>query len=324
MSQDYLISIIIPTYNRADIIDDTLKSIQVQTHKKWECIVVDDGSTDHTEELLNAYIHKDERFSYVKRPEHLPKGANACRNYGFELSKGDYINWFDSDDVMLPKKLETQIKALLEFKKSPYCVSQTRWKNKINGKDFGLRSRYLDSKNRLEDYILYNSYWSILAPLWRRDFLIENNLKFDTSLHQSQEYDFHINALKASDNYVITDEVLSIMYEHDTNVSVDIYTNNFKIESNLTVKERVTKHHLFRFTTSGQLKWLEILTLYFKTLLIHKKTTFAKKTIPLIFSTLKEVDISSVRKLLFKIKIILAYISFVLIGKGYTLVKPLT
>ncbi|MDA8874519.1 glycosyltransferase family 2 protein [Winogradskyella sp.] len=319
-----LVSIIIPTYNRAHLIAETLDSIIAQTHTNWECIVVDDGSTDDTQEVLERYVKNDKRFTYIKRPEHLPKGANACRNYGFELSKGAYVNWFDSDDVMLSKKLEAQIKALLKFTNSPFCISQTQWKNKINGKDLGLRSRHLNSNNRLENYILYKSYWSILAPLWRRNFIEQNNLRFDESLHQSQEYDFHIQALDVSEDFVIVDDVLSIMYEHDTNISVDIYANNFKIESNLTVKERVTKNHLFRFTTSGQLKWLEILTLYFKALLVHKKTTYAKKAIPLIFSTLKEVDISSFRKLLFRIKIILAYISFVLTGKGYTLVKPLT
>ena len=98
--QPPIVSIIIPTYNRAHLISETLDSILTQTYTHWECIVVDDGSDDSTAELLAGYCKKDARFQYHQRPNDRPKGANACRNYGFELCKGEYINWFDSDDLM--------------------------------------------------------------------------------------------------------------------------------------------------------------------------------------------------------------------------------
>ncbi|MFD1064140.1 glycosyltransferase family 2 protein [Winogradskyella litorisediminis] len=323
MSKGQLISIIIPTYNRADIIGDTLKSIQEQTNKNWECIVVDDGSTDQTEELLNTYIHKDERFIYVKRPEHLPKGANACRNYGFTISKGQFINWFDSDDIMHTNKLEAQLKSLSENPDAPYCVCQSNWFDKEANIDLGLRSRSIDSKQRLEDYCLYNITWLTTAPLWRREFIESNKLTFDESLQQSQEYDFHIKALSVSDNYAVINEPLLTLVKHKEAISTNIFTDS-KIESNLKVKTRVTKNHFLSFSDLGKLKWLEILTLYYKTLLVHQKTTFAKQTKPLIFEALQLVEVSKIRKYVFMAKIIMAYISFVLFGKGYTLVKPLT
>ena len=77
-----LVSIIIPTYNREHLIGETLNSIIAQTHTNWECIVVDDGSTDNTEEVLKNYKEKDKRFIFLKRPDNLPKGANTCRNIG--------------------------------------------------------------------------------------------------------------------------------------------------------------------------------------------------------------------------------------------------
>ena len=76
-----LVSIIIPTYNRAHLIAETLDSIIAQTYTNWECIVVDDGSTDPTDELMETYCKKDSRFQYYHRPKNRPKGANACRNY---------------------------------------------------------------------------------------------------------------------------------------------------------------------------------------------------------------------------------------------------
>ena len=82
-----LISIIIPTYNRSHLLGETLDSVLIQTYRNWECIVVDDGSTDYTPELMEFYIRKDSRFSFYRRPEEKAKGANACRNYGFEKSR---------------------------------------------------------------------------------------------------------------------------------------------------------------------------------------------------------------------------------------------
>ena len=99
-------SIIIPTYNRAHFLKETLVSIQAQTYRDWECIVVDDGSSDHTATLVTAFAKADKRINYVKRPSDRPKGANSCRNYGFELAKGEFINWFDSDDIMLSGFIE--------------------------------------------------------------------------------------------------------------------------------------------------------------------------------------------------------------------------
>ncbi|WP_417872512.1 glycosyltransferase family 2 protein, partial [Xanthomarina gelatinilytica] len=95
MALQPLVSIIIPTFNRAHLLGETLDSVLTQTYANWECLVVDDGSTDATEALVQTYIQKDSRFQYQKRPDrHLP-GGNGARNYGFELSKGEFIQWFD-------------------------------------------------------------------------------------------------------------------------------------------------------------------------------------------------------------------------------------
>jgi glycosyltransferase involved in cell wall biosynthesis len=111
----HIISIIIPTFNRAHLISETLDSIIAQTYTNWECIVVDDGSTDDNEKVLQEYILKDERFQYYQRPDLKPKGACSFRNYGFSLSKGEYVNWFDDDDIMHYDFLQSK---LSKFK---YC-----------------------------------------------------------------------------------------------------------------------------------------------------------------------------------------------------------
>jgi glycosyltransferase involved in cell wall biosynthesis len=114
MSDQPLVSIIIPTYNRAHLIGETLDSLVAQTYLNWECIIVDDGSSDNTDEVIGEHVNKDSRFKYYHRPEvHLP-GGNGARNYGFKMSKGEYVNWFSSDDLMVAEKLEVKVKAMLE------------------------------------------------------------------------------------------------------------------------------------------------------------------------------------------------------------------
>lgn len=319
-----LISIIIPTYNRKHLLSDTLNSISEQTYTNWECIIVDDGSTDTTEALLNSYIKKDKRFQFHKRPKHKPKGANACRNYGFELSKGGFINWFDSDDVMEPNKLELQIRVLNDNEKAPYCICQTKWINKADNTFLGLRGKHISSNNRFEDYILYQIFWSILAPLWRRSFIVENNLIFDDSLHQSQEYDFHIKALAINSNYIAINDALVSMYKHETNLSNNIYEDDLKIKSNLRVKDKIIKEHIHKLSPKGVLKLLEILTLMYKVLLKTNKMKLAFIVIFKLLKILKHVEVSLFKKVVFCNKVILAYLSYLIFSRGYNIIKPLT
>ncbi len=110
MSQ--LVSIIIPTYNRCSFLGETLDSVRSQLYQYWECIIVDDGSGDYTEELVNLYCDLDERIKFFRRPDNLKKGANSCRNHGFEMSRGEYINWFDDDDILLPDFLTEKVNVM--------------------------------------------------------------------------------------------------------------------------------------------------------------------------------------------------------------------
>ena len=80
------ISILIPVYNREFLVAETLQSIADQTYTNWECILVDDGSTDNTEAVVEGFIEEDSRFQYFKRPDTMPKGGNVCRNIAFSFT----------------------------------------------------------------------------------------------------------------------------------------------------------------------------------------------------------------------------------------------
>jgi len=101
-----LVSVIIPTYNRADLVCNAIKSVLNQTFKDVEIIIVDDGSTDDTREKIKKFKDKIHYF-YQEN-----KGASAAQNKGIELSKGKWISILASDDIWLPRKLELQLEAL--------------------------------------------------------------------------------------------------------------------------------------------------------------------------------------------------------------------
>lgn len=103
-----IVSIILPTYNRAYIIHRAIESVLAQTYQAWELIVVDDASEDKTVEVVEKYT--DSRIIFLKNEEN--RGANFCRDLGVQNAKGDYLAFLDSDNYWKKDKLEKQIKAL--------------------------------------------------------------------------------------------------------------------------------------------------------------------------------------------------------------------
>lgn len=238
-----LVTIIIPTYNRSNLIGETLDSIRDQVYKDWECIIVDDGSNDGTKGIVENYMEKDKRFKYYNRPKERSKGANACRNFGFQVSKGDLINWFDSDDLMYPEKLEIQVADLMNSE-YPFCVCQAEWFDSICNTSLGKRGPLTsDPQNSLDDYITKKIFWTTGATLWKRKFLEQNNLFFDESLHQSQEFYFNVKALSISPNYVAVTKPLFKLVKHESNVSSDIFENYSKTTSHIRVRSQILKNY---------------------------------------------------------------------------------
>ena len=225
-----LVSIIIPTFNRAHLINETLDSIIAQTYTNWECIVVDDGSTDNTDEILAEYIQKDSRFKYFHRPEeHLP-GGNGARNYGFKMSSGKYVNWFDSDDIMHYEKLNTQVKLLLNSEKK-FCVCQTLiFENNIEN-IIGLRKDNIVSTDPLNDFVQSKIKWLTQSPILKKSFLIENNLLFYEPLKRAQEFEYFVRVLSIEPNYCAIEKPLVFLRKHDDRISSKKYDadKNFSI-----------------------------------------------------------------------------------------------
>jgi len=202
-SQIPLVSVIIPVYNRENLVGETLDSVIAQTYQNWECIVVDDGSADRTREVVQSYCDKDQRIKLFNRPTDRPKGANACRNYGLELSLGEFIKWFDSDDLMK----ELLIQSQLEFLKRhwEYNVAICDWES------FGVNSfepfdgfplpRTRNPDKPLEEYVKGDFYFQTGAGLWQKEYLNKVGIIFDERLERGQEAEFHFQHIIAGVNF---------------------------------------------------------------------------------------------------------------------------
>lgn len=110
---DFLVSIITPSFNSSDFIQNTINSVLNQTYSHWELIIIDDCSTDNSGEEIKAYIDQDSRIKLIKLEQNF--GVANARNVGIENSSGNYIAFLDSDDYWHPEKLEKQLKYFEQY-----------------------------------------------------------------------------------------------------------------------------------------------------------------------------------------------------------------
>ena len=117
-----LVSIITPTYNCGKFIGETIESVQAQTYKNWEMIIVDDKSTDYTKDVVDKYSKRDHRIKYYCLEEN--SGAAVARTKAMELASGKYMAFLDSDDLWMPDKLDKQIAFMV---KNDYAFTCTAY-----------------------------------------------------------------------------------------------------------------------------------------------------------------------------------------------------
>jgi glycosyltransferase involved in cell wall biosynthesis len=243
-----LVSIIIPVFNRADIIKITLDSIAAQQYFNWECIVVDDGSTDLTKETVLSYADKDSRFKYVKRPDNLKKGANACRNYGFTIAKGEYINWFDSDDVMFPNFLLEKTDA---FNGNTHAVlHRNRYANYSFTRFRVSKFKYGKPLNLFYHFAMEEIEIQTCGLMWKHSFLKDKKL-FDDNVDRYQDNEFHIRMLALKPEIKIVNIVLAAIRGGDGDSS------QISAKVNLT-KKKLYDIFYFRYQTLLLINKVEI------------------------------------------------------------------
>jgi len=128
MSNNSLISIIIPCFNQAKFLNETLNSVLEQTYQNWECIVVNDGSTDDSENIAKGWVAKDTRFKYFNQ---VNSGVSAARNLALDKAQGNFIQFLDADDLLEVDKIEISIHAMQKYEVEVVCSNYIMFKDVI-------------------------------------------------------------------------------------------------------------------------------------------------------------------------------------------------
>lgn len=217
-----LVSIIIPTYNRAHLISETLDSVLVQTYRNWECIIIDDGSNDKSEELIYKYIKVDRRFRYFQRPTNRAKGANSCRNFGIENAIGEYVIFFDSDDLMTENHISFKLQGFINSNLD-YVITRTKF--------FNSDLTYMECYYRFDrfeitpfNYISQKINWLTLDICLKAS--LAKKIKFNENLQSGQEYNYFSKLVLASSNALFINEVVSLRRYHENSIRTKLKTKH--------------------------------------------------------------------------------------------------
>ena len=205
-------SIIIPLFNRENFISDAIQSVIHQSNPNWELIVIDDGSTDQSCNIVEEFIKNDSRIKLVKRNRD-PKGANTCRNIGIQESTGDYLLFLDSDDILAPWAIENRWVEIEKKKEYDYYFFPAAYFTEGNKNDFHY---YFPNQ---EDDFLYNfinlkNMLQTSSTIWKKKYI--EGLMFDEKLPCWQDCDLHIRALIDSQNYSKSFEIPDVWLRKTT------------------------------------------------------------------------------------------------------------
>lgn len=214
MTPENRISVVVPTFNRANYLPECLDSIFAQTYPPFEVIVVDDESTDETEDVVRRYGSRV-RYIYQRNA-----GEAGARNTGMLAATGEWVAFLDSDDAWLPRKLELQVVALTRYSGAGACFCED---GQIDPKTLTIGApRILPprARNELFRQLLERSLVGISTVVMRRELIEETGL-FDTSLKWGVDWDFMARLALRTD-FVEVAHTLVFYRLHDGSVTSNL------------------------------------------------------------------------------------------------------
>ena len=207
------ITVIMATFNRGHFILESLNSIRNQTFQNWECLIIDDGGADNTEEVIADILSKDIRFKFLKRPDKYLKGLPGSRNYGLSLAKGDFIIFFDDDDVVHPLCLKYSLTAL-QSQNVDFChyQKQSFLKDVPEIKVEEQKIRRTLVREDIELVVTGEYALASCTVLWKKECF--NHIKFKENLMYAEEWECYINIMEKGYKGVSLENVLYYNRKH--------------------------------------------------------------------------------------------------------------
>ena len=224
--ENFLISIVIPVYNAEKYLEQCLNSIQNQTYKNFEVILVNDGSIDHSETICKEFVEVDTRFRYFLK---VNGGASSARNFGLDHVTGDFITFIDADDWVDENHLEVLINNIKE-NNSDMAVSSIKKFDNVSSFEFRVYSnqeKYLLNYNKLnrDEFLVIlpklihasNSYKIAVSKLFKKELV--KDIRFDESIVYGEDLDFFFKIYNNINSISYVDEVTYVYRLHDESTS---------------------------------------------------------------------------------------------------------
>jgi len=285
---DKLISIIVPAYNSAKYIQETIDSVINQTYKNWELIIVDDCSSDNTAEIVKKKSIIYPRIKYIKNQLNFG-GPAQPRNIGIKNSSGEFIAFLDSDDIWLANKLEIQLSYFEKYNDVLLVGTNCQtFPNGISNELFFFRNHFLSF-----NYLINNTKGIITSSVLMKRDVIEHIGLFDEDkkLIAVEDFDYWLRILKFKDNSIFVLNQSLVKYRmHEQNISLALNSkDNFSVYDKLLIiyqkhEKEASKLILFIKKNLHQLK-AELAVkeafyqnkITYKTLLADKAISFKSK-----------------------------------------------
>lgn len=225
-----MISVVVPCYNYGHLIADTIRSVQQQTYTDWEMIIVDDGSTDNTAEIVHEFINQDKRIQFYQQQN---AGPSAARNFALKQAKGEYIQFLDADDCIEERKLEIQLSVFQNRHEADIVYGSVRYfrKNPADKNEWlytywGVNKEWMPgicgSGNKILPAALKGSFAHISCFLFRRA-VVNNAGGWDTRKRAAEDYLFVLKCALADALFVYHNEPGSyaLVRWHGSNASTN-------------------------------------------------------------------------------------------------------
>lgn len=225
------VSIITPVFGRANLLRKTAESVIAQDYPYWEWVMIDDGSPEREFKEIEEISRLDPRIKLQRRTL-APKGANTCRNLGFNISRGDWVIFLDSDDILQPFCVSQRMAKVRELTTptSHSAIAAPTIERMMNGTD---RTNVLFSGASAPPPIIQLLFWKFpwqtASVLWPRE-AVERSGKWRERMPRYQDWDFHIRILLDMENIIWCQDPDSIFVEHrDVRISQrnPVYAGNW-------------------------------------------------------------------------------------------------
>lgn len=270
-----LVSVIIPAFNSEKYIEQTITSALNQTYKNLEIIVVDDGSTDRTLEIVKQLSEKDNRIKYFSIP---PAGRPSVpRNFGIQKANGEFIAFLDSDDLWHKRKIANQLKRLIESPSAAfiYSMSITFGAVSLFSAQYELLPLPFRAAKNRNDLLKIGNTIPLSSVIVRKDNLLDVNGFDEDPLLQIEDYDLWIRLSEINDFVFLP--ALFVKYRiHSTQFSVDWETHKKRLNY-LSKKRMITLPEYKKIRQKGIILSFIRNVIHFKLYIVYTLITFFRR-----------------------------------------------